>query len=93
MSPADDFDKQLSDNRTAFLRSVAEDLRQRLPLDAMLPSESTAYRMVPDQDPGGGGGLEEAEDDAGVFADAATLAADGARRRLPVRRGSGGLAV
>lgn len=46
-SPADDFDELLSDNRTAFLRSVADDLRQRLPLDAMLPSESTAYRTVP----------------------------------------------
>lgn len=40
---ADDFEELLSDNRTAFLRTVADELRQRLPLDAMLPSESTAY--------------------------------------------------
>lgn len=46
LSSADDFDEMLSDNRTAFLRNIADELRQRLPLDAMLPSESAAYCKV-----------------------------------------------
>lgn len=54
--PADDFEELLSDNRTAFLRTVADELQQRLPLDAMLPSESTAYRTVPETGPGPGQG-------------------------------------
>lgn len=47
LSSADEFDEMLSDNRTAFLRNIADELRQRLPLDAMLPSENAAYCKVP----------------------------------------------
>lgn len=47
LSFADEFDEMLSDNRTVFLRNIADELRQRLPLDAMLSSESAAYCKVP----------------------------------------------
>lgn len=84
----------LSDNRTAFLRSVADDLRQRLPLDAMLPSESKAYSTVPRPERGRARSrvgkrrwkrLKMTLVFPGGVADAATLSADGARRCLPVR--------
>lgn len=92
-SPLDDFEEILSDNRTAFLRSVADDLRQRLPLDAMLPSESTAYSTVPRPERGrartrvGEGRWKRLKMMLvfpGGVADAATLSADGARRCLLV---------
>lgn len=44
--PADQFDEQLWDNRKVVLRHIADELRVRLPQDAMLPCESTAYSKV-----------------------------------------------
>ncbi|XP_029900020.1 uncharacterized protein LOC115354018 isoform X1 [Myripristis murdjan] len=39
---SDELDELLSDNRKSVLRSIAEDLRSRLPAEAVLPSESAA---------------------------------------------------
>lgn len=86
----DEFDELLADNRTAFLRNIADELRQHLPLDSMLPSESTAYRTVPETRTGlGPGHVVDEGDDDGVFhddvADAATPSANSPRGQLPVR--------
>ncbi|XP_036927234.1 uncharacterized protein zgc:109986 isoform X2 [Acanthopagrus latus] len=40
---SDELDELLSDNRKVILRHISAELRAALPLDAMLPSESTAY--------------------------------------------------
>lgn len=50
--PADELDELLSDNRRTILQNIAEDLRARLPPDAMFPSESTAYSKVMPQSAG-----------------------------------------
>ncbi|KAM3595583.1 uncharacterized protein V6R79_025644 [Siganus canaliculatus] len=46
MKTSDDVDELLSDNRAVFLRHIAEELRQRLPQDAMVPSEKRAYSQM-----------------------------------------------
>ncbi|KAM9341776.1 uncharacterized protein ABDE67_015431 [Symphorus nematophorus] len=43
MRETDEFDELLSDNRTVILRNISADLRERLPQNAMFPSETTAY--------------------------------------------------
>ncbi|XP_073340017.1 uncharacterized protein [Pagrus major] len=43
---SDELDELLSDNRTVILRNISDELRATLPPDAMLPSESTAYRKM-----------------------------------------------
>uniref|UniRef100_A0A3Q3X749 Uncharacterized protein n=1 Tax=Mola mola TaxID=94237 RepID=A0A3Q3X749_MOLML len=43
---SDELDKLLPDNKTAILRTIADELRGRLPQDAMLPSESTAHAKM-----------------------------------------------
>uniref|UniRef100_A0A8C7Z475 Zgc:109986 n=1 Tax=Oryzias sinensis TaxID=183150 RepID=A0A8C7Z475_9TELE len=40
---SDDLDHLLDDNNKVILQNIADDLRARLPLDAMLPSETTAH--------------------------------------------------
>uniref|UniRef100_A0A3B4WG70 Zgc:109986 n=1 Tax=Seriola lalandi dorsalis TaxID=1841481 RepID=A0A3B4WG70_SERLL len=40
---SDELDDLLVDNRKVMLQSIADDLRASLPLDAMLPSETTAH--------------------------------------------------
>ena len=42
----DELDEVLVDNRTVILQSISEDLRGSLPLDAMLPCETTAIQTV-----------------------------------------------
>lgn len=44
---AEELDDLLLDNRTVMLQSIADDLRARLPLDAMLASETSAHHKVP----------------------------------------------
>lgn len=46
-SPLDELDELLVDNNKVILKSIAEDLRIRLPIDAMLPSETAAQQKVP----------------------------------------------
>lgn len=46
VSPADELDELLQDNRRVMLQNIADDLRTRLPPDAMLPSETTAHHKV-----------------------------------------------
>lgn len=46
VSPVDELDELLQDNRKVMLQSIAAELRARLPLDAMLPSETTAQHKV-----------------------------------------------
>ncbi|CAN9501921.1 unnamed protein product [Ophioblennius macclurei] len=43
MKNSDDLDDLLQDNNRVTLQSIAEDLRSRLPLNAMLPSETCAH--------------------------------------------------
>nr|XP_020442033.1 uncharacterized protein LOC109951720 isoform X1 [Monopterus albus] len=43
---SDELDHLLADNRRVMLRSIADDLRARLPLDAMLPSETAALHKM-----------------------------------------------
>ncbi|XP_067335303.1 uncharacterized protein zgc:109986 isoform X2 [Channa argus] len=45
-SPADELDDLQLDNRTVMLQSIADDLRARLPLDAMLASETAAHHKM-----------------------------------------------
>lgn len=40
---SDELDELLQDNRRVMLQSIADDLRTRLPLDAMLPSETSVH--------------------------------------------------
>lgn len=46
MKTSDDLDELLLDNRKVMLQSIADDLRARLPLDAMLPSETAAHHKM-----------------------------------------------
>ncbi|XP_008275334.1 uncharacterized protein LOC103353920 isoform X2 [Stegastes partitus] len=46
MKNSDDLDDLLLDNRTVILQNIADDLRTRLPLDAMLPSEAAAHHKM-----------------------------------------------
>ncbi|XP_003962864.3 uncharacterized protein [Takifugu rubripes] len=43
---SDELDELLSDNRKTILQNIADDLRGRLPPDAMFPSESTVYSKM-----------------------------------------------
>uniref|UniRef100_A0A3P9JXG2 Zgc:109986 n=1 Tax=Oryzias latipes TaxID=8090 RepID=A0A3P9JXG2_ORYLA len=43
MKNSDDLDHLLDDNNKVILQNIADDLRALLPLDAMLPSETTAH--------------------------------------------------
>ncbi|MEQ2232899.1 hypothetical protein ILYODFUR_016213 [Ilyodon furcidens] len=43
---SDELDQLLVDNNKVFLQSIAEDLRARLPIDAMLPSETAAQHKM-----------------------------------------------
>uniref|UniRef100_H2M3M4 Zgc:109986 n=1 Tax=Oryzias latipes TaxID=8090 RepID=H2M3M4_ORYLA len=43
---SDDLDHLLDDNNKVILQNIADDLRAQLPLDAMLPSETTAHLKV-----------------------------------------------
>ncbi|XP_004082184.1 uncharacterized protein LOC101160205 [Oryzias latipes] len=43
MNNSDDLDHLLDDNNKVILQNIADDLRAQLPLDAMLPSETTAH--------------------------------------------------
>ncbi|XP_056249626.1 uncharacterized protein zgc:109986 [Seriola aureovittata] len=43
---SDELDDLLVDNRKVMLQSIADDLRASLPLDAMLPSETTAHHKM-----------------------------------------------
>ncbi|KAF0043778.1 hypothetical protein F2P81_002936 [Scophthalmus maximus] len=49
ISHSDELDELLLDNRTVTLRSIADDLRAGLPLDAMLPSETAAHHKMQQQ--------------------------------------------
>lgn len=44
--PVDELDELLLDNRKVMLRSIAEDLRTCLPLDAIFPTEVAAKQKV-----------------------------------------------
>lgn len=46
LHPADELDELLSDNRRTILQNIADDLRGRVPPDAMFPSESTVHSKV-----------------------------------------------
>ncbi|MEQ2303092.1 hypothetical protein AMECASPLE_013206 [Ameca splendens] len=46
MRNSDELDELLVDNNKVFLQSIAEDLRARLPIDAMLPSETAAQHKM-----------------------------------------------
>ncbi|XP_067469548.1 uncharacterized protein zgc:109986 isoform X1 [Thunnus thynnus] len=46
---SDELDQLLLDNRTVMLQSIADELRARLPLDAMLPSETAAHHKMQQQ--------------------------------------------
>ncbi|KAM6969675.1 uncharacterized protein LKV04_018248 [Tautogolabrus adspersus] len=43
---SDELDELLSDNRKVILQNISEELRERLPADAMLPSETAAYNKM-----------------------------------------------
>ncbi|KAM6912293.1 uncharacterized protein FYW49_010813 [Xenentodon cancila] len=43
---SDSLDHLLMDNKKVILQSIADDLRARLPLNAMLPSETTAHHKM-----------------------------------------------
>ncbi|XP_038583980.1 uncharacterized protein zgc:109986 isoform X2 [Micropterus salmoides] len=43
---SDEFDELLSDNKTVILQNISDELRGRLPADAMFPSETTAYSTM-----------------------------------------------
>ncbi|XP_068195371.1 uncharacterized protein zgc:109986 [Antennarius striatus] len=43
---SDELDEPLSDNRKIILRNIADELRASLPVEAMFPSESTAYSKM-----------------------------------------------
>uniref|UniRef100_UPI0037E94A50 uncharacterized protein n=1 Tax=Semicossyphus pulcher TaxID=241346 RepID=UPI0037E94A50 len=43
---SDELDELLSDNRKVILQNISEELRGRLPADAMLPSETTAHSKM-----------------------------------------------
>ncbi|CAF89627.1 unnamed protein product [Tetraodon nigroviridis] len=43
---SDEIDELLSDNRRTLLKSIADDLRARLPPDAMFPSETTVHSKM-----------------------------------------------
>ncbi|XP_029972971.1 uncharacterized protein LOC115406859 isoform X2 [Salarias fasciatus] len=43
MRNSDELDELLQDNRRVILQNIADDLRTRLPLNAMLPSETSAH--------------------------------------------------
>ncbi|XP_034530823.1 uncharacterized protein zgc:109986 [Notolabrus celidotus] len=43
---SDELDELLSDNRTVILQNISEELRERLPTEAMLPSETAAYNKM-----------------------------------------------
>ncbi|XP_041810038.1 uncharacterized protein zgc:109986 isoform X1 [Chelmon rostratus] len=46
MRNSDELDELLSDNKKTILRNISDELRVRLPADAMFPSESTAYSKM-----------------------------------------------
>ncbi|XP_005812129.1 uncharacterized protein LOC102226181 isoform X1 [Xiphophorus maculatus] len=46
MKNSDELDQLLLDNNKVILQSIAEDLRARLPVDAMLPSETAAQHKM-----------------------------------------------
>ncbi|XP_061599691.1 uncharacterized protein zgc:109986 [Cololabis saira] len=46
MRNSDDLDHLLVDNKKVILESIADDLRARLPLNAMLPSETAAHHKM-----------------------------------------------
>ncbi|XP_041828680.1 uncharacterized protein zgc:109986 [Melanotaenia boesemani] len=46
MKNSDELDDLLVDNNRVILQSIADDLRARLPLDAMLPSEATVHHKM-----------------------------------------------
>ncbi|XP_022053566.1 uncharacterized protein zgc:109986 isoform X1 [Acanthochromis polyacanthus] len=46
MKNSDDLDDFLLDNRTVILQNISDDLRTRLPLNAMLASETTAHLKI-----------------------------------------------
>ncbi|XP_076604020.1 uncharacterized protein LOC143331228 [Chaetodon auriga] len=46
MRNSDELDELLSDNKKVILRNISDELRVRLPADAMLPSETTAYSKM-----------------------------------------------
>lgn len=46
MSPSDELDHLLLDNNKLILQNIADDLRSRLPLEAMFPSEAAAHHKV-----------------------------------------------
>ncbi|XP_044021539.1 uncharacterized protein zgc:109986 isoform X2 [Siniperca chuatsi] len=43
---SDELDELLSHNKTAILQNISDELRVRLPADAMFPSETTAYSKM-----------------------------------------------
>ncbi|XP_074548367.1 uncharacterized protein LOC141806644 [Halichoeres trimaculatus] len=43
---SDELEDLLSDNRRVILQNISEELRERLPADAMLPSETAAYNKM-----------------------------------------------
>ncbi|XP_070835435.1 uncharacterized protein [Chaetodon trifascialis] len=46
MRNSDELDELLSDNKKVILRNISDELRVRLPADAMLPSETTAHSKI-----------------------------------------------
>ncbi|XP_072221918.1 uncharacterized protein [Leuresthes tenuis] len=46
---SDELDDLLVDNKKVILQNIADDLRARLPLDAMLPSETAAHHKMQQQ--------------------------------------------
>lgn len=46
VSPSDELDHLLLDNNKLILQNIADDLRSRLPLEAMFPSEAAAQQKV-----------------------------------------------